>query len=75
MITTKGPQGKKKVAVLRPFFYEGKVVKAGEKLEVPAAFAFEMKAANKVEILSSVKEAVDLVEEPAEKVKKGKKEE
>ena len=75
MITTKGPEGKKRVAVLRPFFYKGEVVKAGEKLEVPAAFAFEMKAANKVDILSSVKEAVDLAEEPVEKAKKGKKEE
>lgn len=36
--------------VLRPFYYQGKVLEKGKSYELPRVFALEMKAANKFEI-------------------------
>jgi hypothetical protein len=59
--------------VLRSFDYKGKILKAGQTVELPQNFAREMKESNKVEISnggdSKKPEAVD----PMDTVKSGKK--
>ncbi len=73
MITTQGTKGKKKCVVVRPFKYEGKVLAKGKEVDLPAAFAFEMKAANKVVLASEVVEAIDPVKESGKSKKNDKK--
>jgi len=67
MITTKGPEGKRDCVVTRPFKYEGKILEKGEKVSLKAAFAFEMKSANKVKYAN---EAVDLADDKPKKAEK-----
>jgi hypothetical protein len=71
MITTKGTQGKKNCVVTRPFYYEGKVLKKGTQIELPAAFALEMKAATKVVFKGEESDkGIDPVEEAGKADKK-----
>jgi len=52
--------------VVRAFYYQGKLLKVGEKLELPRIFALEMHAANKLRIETAAP-APEKVEAPASK--------
>ena len=61
------PPATLKGEVVRAFYYQGKLLEVGAKVELPRIFALEMHAANKLRFIEKAAPAPEKVEAPASK--------